>query len=105
MGTKGGPLGIWSFRARLGGNHAHTGGGGRPGSGSLPGAVLFEPGLTDMVLQRIAPAPLSRPAQWLTGNNTRTIATVCAVSVWNDLCNSLDQTVATVQTPALPRAL
>ena len=50
-------------------------------SGSGP--VLFEPGLTGTVLQRIAPAP-SEPVQRLKGNRTRIVATVCAIPVWND---------------------
>ena len=83
---------------RLGGNHiqmrARPAGAGARSSGSgsglglgsviLPGLVLFEPGLTGTMLQRIAPAPLSGTAPRLKGNRTRTIAMVCAVPVWND---------------------
>ena len=51
------------------------------GFGNPTGPVLFEPGLTGMVLQRIVPALLSGPAQRLKGNRTRTVAMVCAVPV------------------------
>ena len=65
------------MRAAAGGGRR---GGPDPGSGSLPGSVLFEPGLTGTLVQRIAPAP-SGPVQRLKENRTRTIATVCAVFV------------------------
>ena len=73
-------MGTWSFRARKGGNYARTcvraraaAGGGRPepepepgsglGLGSLPGLVLFEPGVAGMGYSttRTKPAPLRYP--------------------------------------------
>ena len=93
------PLGTWSFRARLGGNHAHTHARADAGAWSrarvrVPYPVRFFLNRVSRVcmgLQRIAPAPLSRPAtaQQLTGNRRELLQR------FGSFC--LKRTLATIQ--------
>ena len=121
MGTKGVPFGYLEFSRAIGREPcpimcartaAGGGGGGRPvpgrararardsgpGSGSLPGLVLFEPGLTGMGyaehtrsaiwIRTARPTAVCKPSRQLGG------WTVAAVEP--NRCNGSDRTVATV---------
>ena len=97
------PLGTWIFRARLGGNHTRTcvraAAGGRPGSGSgsLPGPVLFEPGLTGMGYAEHARSAIRIRTAQRNGCQPTAADSWAVAAIETNRYNGSDQTVVTVR--------
>ena len=83
------PFGCLEFSRAIRGNHART----RSGSGSLPGPVLFEPGLTGMGYPLRHPDP-NRISETADRKPPRTVGRFLSET---NHCNGSDRTVATVR--------
>ena len=113
------PLGTWSFRARLvetipaharapplaaaaAGGGAGAGPGSGAGAGSLPGPVLFEPGLTGMGYAEHARFAIRIRTAQRNGCQPTAADSWAVAAVETNRCNGPDRSVATVRLDSDP---